>query len=361
MFRRSVRQPFPAVLAAAVLTMAAGRPAAAESVNFDNVAASSAGTIFAGNTWSSKGVVFRSVKSQNALLVGQTITVSTGTANLMVLGNADSVSAPNFAAASGVFDGSGRNDVLMHFASPVDSVRLVTDQSKGETPDFVRLLTLVPAGSNKFVVTGIDVGLDNAITSPQNVLAVDPPNPVSWALFQVTTEAEGFDNLVYTHPPTCPNHGPIVGACYQHPPATDWVPVGCEVVDCCPGCPGPLDWQIYVDGDPFRQLVLHFDGLDTDTASKLSVEGGVWNADRQTLEIDGPGTVTIHGFALGADPRWSASSPRISLQSIEAPAATGAPQGAAPRAGAPTHAVRLRVSQTVGEREISQSTLVYGF
>src|SRR5439155_26183442 len=20
----------------------------------------------------------------------------------------------------------------------------------------------------------------------------------------------------------------------------DWVPVGCEVVDCCPGCPGPL-------------------------------------------------------------------------------------------------------------------------
>src|SRR5262249_1079808 len=110
------------------------------------------------------------------------------------------------------------------------------------------------------------------------------------------------------------------------------------------------------------QLLLHFDGLDPEAAGRISVDGGIWNADKQTIEVDGPGTVTVHGFALGADPRWSAASPRISVQGINAPpAGTGAPEDAAPGAPAPTRAVRLRVSQTVGGREISQSTLVYGF
>jgi hypothetical protein len=359
------RGSFPAVLAAALLALGASRPAAAEAVSFDNVAAAPGGTIFPGNTWlATQGVNFRSVNSTNALFVGQIITVSTGAPRLMVLGNPNAVSRPNFAAASGVFAANGPNDVIMRFTQPVDSVRLVTDRTPGEAPDLVRLVALVPHGPNQFVITAIDTGVDNATTAPANVLAVTPPNPVSFALFQVTTEAEGFDNLRYTHPPDCPHRGPVVGACYKEPDFKDWVPVGCEVVDCCPGCPGPLDWEIYVDGDPFRRLVLRFEDLSPEVAGKLSVEGNAeWNAEKQLLEINGPGAVTLHGFALGADPRSSSFSPRMTLGRIDAPEVVvgAADEAARELPPGPTHSLRLRVTQKVGETEISNSTLVYGF
>jgi len=350
----SLRLSAPAALSAVLLMGATARPAAAESVNFDNVVASPSGTQFAGNTWAGKGVLFSSVNSTNAVSVGQTITISSAAPRVMVLANNDSVSAPNFAAASGVFNTTGPNDVLMRFASPVDSIRLVTDQSVGETPDLVRLIALAPAGPNTFVVTAINTGLDNAMTSPANVLAVAPPNPVSFALFQVTTEAEGFDNLIYTHPPDCTKVGigAIVRGCYQHPPVVDWVPTGCEVVDCCPLCPGPLDWFFEVDGDPFDRVLMHFEGLTPEVAQRLTVEGNaVWDAERQVLEIDGPGKLTVRGFALDADPRWTAASPRMTLQTVEAPASR---EGTA-------RALRVSVTQKVGGDEISHSSLVYGF
>src|ERR1041384_8681386 len=37
----------------------------------------------------------------------------------------------------------------------------------------------------------------------------------------------------------------------------EWVPVGCEAVDCCPGCPGVLEelqWRIRVEGTPLESV-----------------------------------------------------------------------------------------------------------
>ena len=41
------------------------------------------------------------------------------------------------------------------------------------------------------------------------------------------------------------------------------VPVGCEVIDCCPGCPGPgpLVWELQVSGDAVEALMLRFENL----------------------------------------------------------------------------------------------------
>ena len=41
------------------------------------------------------------------------------------------------------------------------------------------------------------------------------------------------------------------------------IPVGCELVDCCPGCPapGPLDWKVKRLAPPLASVSLHFEGL----------------------------------------------------------------------------------------------------
>ena len=42
------------------------------------------------------------------------------------------------------------------------------------------------------------------------------------------------------------------------------VPVGCEVVDCCPGCPGPpdfLEWRILVEKNA-RSVQIRLEGMD---------------------------------------------------------------------------------------------------
>src|SRR5262249_11220903 len=68
-----------------------------------------------------------------------------------------------------------------------------------EGPDIVRLLALAPtANPDQFVVLAIAEGLDNATMPPGNLLSVTLGGvPFSFALFQVTTEAEGFDDLTF--------------------------------------------------------------------------------------------------------------------------------------------------------------------
>jgi hypothetical protein len=285
--------------------------------------------------------------------VGQTITLANADAHLMVLGNSDSVSAPNFAAASGVFSG-GPDDLLMTFSSPVTSVQLVTDQSPGESANLVRLLALAPTTTPmKFVVVAMAVGLDSATTSPANVLSLNlTGSPVTHVLFQTLTEAEGIDNVTFEYQPECSRHSRLDPRCYEVPPHKQWIPVGCEIVDCCPFCPGRiLDWEIYADGDPFDKLVLQFEDLSTEVAAGLTVEGaGRWLADTQRLEVYGAGKVVLRGFPTqGKDLRWSAASPRMTLSSIEAKEDSG------------NHAVRVKVHQKVGEVGISDSTLVYEY
>lgn len=52
----------------------------------------------------------------------------------------------------------------------------------------------------------------------------------------------------------------------------EWVPVGCETVDCCPWCPGPLseiDWRIRVEGAPLESVLVDFQNLPQQTALRM--------------------------------------------------------------------------------------------
>jgi hypothetical protein len=53
------------------------------------------------------------------------------------------------------------------------------------------------------------------------------------------------------------------------------VPVGCKLVDCCPGCPGsgPLEWRIIVDAKVLQGAELRFDGMGVAELRKLKITG----------------------------------------------------------------------------------------
>ncbi len=74
------------------------------------------------------------------------------------------------------------------------------------------------------------------------------------------------------------------------------IPVGCEVVDCCPGCPGPgpLEWRINVDGNRFDGAVLRFEGLGSDNLKQLKFSGNV-QLEGESIII-GPGSSSISGL-----------------------------------------------------------------
>ena len=53
------------------------------------------------------------------------------------------------------------------------------------------------------------------------------------------------------------------------------IPVGCEIVDCCPGCPGTdvLDWRILFQSKVAREAELRLDGLSPEQLKGLKVSG----------------------------------------------------------------------------------------
>ncbi len=75
------------------------------------------------------------------------------------------------------------------------------------------------------------------------------------------------------------------------------IPVGCEVIDCCPGCPGPgfIDWRIRFEGDPAESLVLQFENLSEEAARKVVIEGNARWAEGNRLVV-GKGETILKGF-----------------------------------------------------------------
>lgn len=53
------------------------------------------------------------------------------------------------------------------------------------------------------------------------------------------------------------------------------IPVGCELPDCCPGCPPPpvLDWKIKLDARLVTQAELRFEGLAAEELKQLKLSG----------------------------------------------------------------------------------------
>lgn len=78
----------------------------------------------------------------------------------------------------------------------------------------------------------------------------------------------------------------------------DDIPVGCEVVDCCPGCPGPplIDWRILVARGT-RNVTLRFEGIDERQLAALTVRGNAKVG--QGFITLGPGETIIKGLPRG--------------------------------------------------------------
>ena len=77
------------------------------------------------------------------------------------------------------------------------------------------------------------------------------------------------------------------------------IPVGCELVDCCPGCPGagPLEWRINIDAKVLTGAELRFEGLAPGALKQLKLSGNArLKGDRVVL---GTGASRIGGVAGG--------------------------------------------------------------
>ncbi len=172
-------------------------------IGFDELAAdgilgNSTG-IYSGDHYASSGVLFRT---------GELVAGPLGTFDFInsensfeVLGGPGqpSISLPNFAVPRG----AGTRDLLMIFTTPVTSVSLTSDNYFPETPDVIRLGALQSTSTpNRFALLGYDQKLDNEISPPGNLLSIGLNGmSFSYALFQVNTESEGFDDLTFTQVP----------------------------------------------------------------------------------------------------------------------------------------------------------------
>jgi hypothetical protein len=207
-------------LAAGLFVAASGSTLAAPVViNFDDVAADdiidNALGVYPGDQYAGSGVLFRTGIMTGEVAVGHIVTLTDPVDEFEVLGGPGqpSISDPNFAIPRGA--GNAR-DLLMIFTTPVTSIQVTTDDYSRELPDVVRLLALgATASPDAYTVLAFDEKLDDAITPPDNLLSVSlGGTPFSFALFEVTTEQEGFDDLTFVQtiaadldikPRSCPN------------------------------------------------------------------------------------------------------------------------------------------------------------
>ena len=88
------------------------------------------------------------------------------------------------------------------------------------------------------------------------------------------------------------------GACVEFADTLNpefWVPMGCELVDCCVGCPGNvIDWRIRVSGAALERVVLQFDNLPPEVLRRLKIKGrGRWVGTSLILQ---KGETILSGF-----------------------------------------------------------------
>jgi hypothetical protein len=177
------------VLTAALFALAgAAQPASAVLIDFDNLAAGNQN----GNVLAASGVTFATGNIPNG--IAAPFTFSNFDPRFSIFASS-AVSQPNIAVALG----GGLNDVLMSFSTPITAISVNSDSALGEISDEIRLIAVAPTGNpNEFQVIAVAEASDNATTSPANLLSLTGLAPFSFAIFQTTTEQEGFDNLNFT-------------------------------------------------------------------------------------------------------------------------------------------------------------------
>lgn len=180
------------VLTAALFALAgAAQPASAVLIDFDNLAAGNQN----GNVLAASGVTFATGSIPN--VIAAPFTFSNVDPRFSIFASS-AVSQPNIAVALG----GGLNDVLMSFSTPITAISVNSDSAPAEIADVIRLIAVAPTGNpNEFQVIAVAEASDNATTSPGNLLSLTGLPPFSFAIFQTTTEQEGFDNLNFTTVP----------------------------------------------------------------------------------------------------------------------------------------------------------------
>ena len=179
-------------LTAALFALAgAAQPASAVLIDFDNLAAGDQN----GNVLAASGVTFATGNIPNVIVAP--FTFSNFDPRFSIFASS-AVSQPNIAVALG----GGLNDVLMSFSTPITAISVNSDSAPAEIADVIRLIAVAPTGNpNEFQVIAVAEASDNATTSPGNLLSLTGLPPFSFAIFQTTTEQEGFDNLNFTTVP----------------------------------------------------------------------------------------------------------------------------------------------------------------
>ena len=152
----------------------------------------------AGNLYRAQGITFSSGNMSPdlnaAIAVGNIFTLTGIQDEFVLINNANAVSNPNFAGARSL----GLQDTLMAFSSPISSLSLHSDDTV-ESSQIIRLLSLLATGNpNEYQVLAFDEKFDSAVAEPGNLLSLNVPAGFSYALFQVTTEQEGFDDVSFT-------------------------------------------------------------------------------------------------------------------------------------------------------------------
>lgn len=146
----------------------------------------------------------------------------------------------------------------------------------------------------------------------------------------------------------------------------EWVPVGCEVVDCCPGCPGIVDkinWRIHVEGAPLESLSLKFNRLPKDIAAGLKL-GGTAQGSAEGMLI-GRGEGTIEGLPAEIAGRAPVAQIEVGLDKAwmqdQAKNAAAGDAGDAGDTGDAKDAGHIVIEQFYGKYRVNEYKIAYRF
>jgi hypothetical protein len=180
-----------------LLATVSGPPVAeATVIDFETPETSTAPESLPGGTYASSGVSFQTGAISGLVVGGGTIAFAFESATFRMYEGSNAISGDQFIGAD---FGGGSRDLLMQFSTPVTSVSLVSDATDGEGPDIIRLIALQALGGGNYEVVAFASAFDDAPTG--TFMSISLPSAFSFALFEVTTEQEGFDDLTFTPVP----------------------------------------------------------------------------------------------------------------------------------------------------------------
>ena len=118
--------------------------------------------------------------------------------------------------------------------------------------------------------------------------------------------------------------GPLDACTIGDSPVFDpeWTLSGCEIVDCCPGCPGIfwVDWEIYVRGEALRSVIIRFEGLSAEALRRVEIAGNARWIGTGRLLVPAAQRITLRGLP-GTRPRsgqgFKATAERVTFEQPE--------------------------------------------